>query len=188
MSNQKWAFLLICLITSLTVSAQKATMYSTTHAERWVKSTIKMQATASADVSVSSEQLQAVDGFGGTFSERAWDAMQALSVEQQDRLMRQLFTDEGCNFAWGRTPVASNDFSLSYYSYNEVRDDWTMRNFSIVRDRYILLPMIKKAQSIRPDLRLWASPWTPPMWMKISEHYSMKSGGINKTTRWQRPC
>ena len=96
--NSNWALLLFCLITSLTVSAQKATMYSTTHAERWVKSTIKMQAATTADVTVGGEQLQAVDGFGGTFSER-----------------------------------------------------------------------------------LWASPWTPPMWMKISEHYSMKSGGINKT-------
>lgn len=164
----------------LTVTAQKATMFSTTHTERWVKSTVKTQALAKADITICSDSLlQPVDGFGGTFSERAWDAMQCLSKQQQDMLIRRLFTSEGINFVFGRTPVASNDFSLSYYSYNEVPNDWTMRNFSIARDRYILLPMIKKAMEVRPDLRMWASPWTPPMWMKLSEHYSLKSDGVH---------
>lgn len=162
--------------------AQKVIMYSTTHTERWVKSTVKVSTSAVPDVTICSDSLlQPVDGFGGTFSERAWDAIQCLDIQQQDMLMRRLFTSEGVNFVFGRTPVASNDFSLSYYSYNEVRNDWTMRNFSIARDRYILLPMIKKALSVRPDLRMWASPWSPPMWMKLSEHYSLKSDGVNHT-------
>ena len=181
LSNSKWAFLLICLITSLTMSAQKATMYSTTHAERWVKSTIKMQTATVADVTVSDEQLQPVEGFGGTFSEKAWDAMQVLDDQQRLALMQEFFASDGINFCWGRTPVGGNDMSLSTYTYNDVPNDWTQRNFSIARDRYILLPMIKLALKVRPDLRMWASPWTPPYWMKLSEHYSMKSDGVNHT-------
>ena len=55
-----------------------------------------------------------------------------------------------------------------------------MRNFNVGRDRYTLIPYIKEALKLRPDLRLWASPWTPPIWMKINEHYSLKSHGIDK--------
>lgn len=173
--------LLICSLFVSSMFAQKATMYSTTHADRWVKSTIKMQTVTSADVTVFNEQLQPVDGFGGTFSEKAWDAMQVLTAEQRLLLMQEFFGADGINFCWGRTPVAGNDMSLSTYTYNDVPNDWTQRNFSIARDRYILLPMIKLALQVRPDLRMWASPWTPPYWMKLSEHYSMKSDGVNHT-------
>jgi glucosylceramidase len=165
-------------------SAQKAIMFSTTHTDRWVQSTIKPQPskTAAKVLRVYTDSLlQSVDGFGGTFSERAWDAMQVLSEQQRLALMREFFGADGISFCWGRTPVGGNDMSLSTYTYNDVANDWTQRNFSIARDRYILLPMIKMAQKVRPDLRIWASPWTPPYWMKLSEHYSMKSNGINHT-------
>jgi len=75
-------------------------------------------------------------------------------------------------------PVAANDYSLSYYSYNDVPDDFGMGNFNIDRDRYILIPYIKAAQKIRPDLKIWASPWSPPAWMKVNNHYAMSNGKI----------
>ena len=62
----------------------------------------------------------------------------------------------------GRTPVGASDYAFGYYSYNDVKEDYTMRNFSIDRDRYILIPYIKEALKVRPDLKLWASPWAPP--------------------------
>ncbi len=55
----------------------------------------------------------------------------------------------------------------------------TMRNFSIDRYRYILIPYIKEALKLRPDLKMWS--WTPPAWMKVNEHYSQKSSGIEGT-------
>ena len=89
--------------------------------------------------------------------------------------MASLFAEEGVRFSLGRTPVACSDYSFGYYSYNDVKDDYTMRNFSIDRDRFILIPYIKEALKLRPDLKMWASPWTPPAWMKVNEHYSQKS-------------
>lgn len=47
--------LLICSLFVSSMFAQKATMYSTTHADRWVKSTIKMQTVTSADVTAFNE-------------------------------------------------------------------------------------------------------------------------------------
>lgn len=175
-----------CVIMAATqVFAQKATVYTTTEDKSWIKTYVKLTEgthSPAADIIVCCDSLlQPVDGFGGTFSERGWDAMQVLSPEQQLSLVQEFFGADGIHFAWGRTPVGGNDFSLSTYTYNDVPQDWTQRNFSIARDRYILLPFIKLAKQVRPDLRMWASPWTPPYWMKLSEHYSEKSHGINGT-------
>lgn len=170
-------------LVSLGAMAQKPMVYSTTDANRWTKGKVVVEngSNEQAITVYTDSLLQKVDGFGGTFSERAWDAMQSLTEEQRLSLMKELFGADGIHFAWGRTPVAGNDLALSTYTYNDVANDWTQRNFSIARDRYILLPMIKMAKKVRPDLKMWASPWSPPYWMKISEHYSLKSHGINGT-------
>lgn len=182
----KKSLITMMLLTSIGVAAQKCVMYSSTDSHRWEKSRVTLSATNqdAADkmtIVYPDSVLQEVDGFGGTFTERGWDAMQSLTAEQRLTLMKELFGADGIHFAWGRTPVGGNDLSLSTYTYNDVSYDWTQRNFSIARDRYILLPMIKLAKQVRPDLKMWASPWTPPYWMKLSEHYSLKSNGINGT-------
>ncbi|HBJ08311.1 MAG TPA: glycosyl hydrolase family 30, partial [Coprobacter fastidiosus] len=53
-----------------------------------------------------------------------------------------------------------------------VVDDFDMINFSIDRDRHILMRYIKEAQKIHPGLKIWASPWCPPAWMKTNNHYA----------------
>lgn len=166
-----------------TVAAQKITMYSTTASERWTsqKVTVLKHASQTPEVSVYMDSLlQHVTGFGGTFNEIAGMRFK-VSQEERDKVMASLFVEEGVRFSLGRTPVACSDYSFGYYSYNDVKDDYTMRNFSIDRDRFILIPYIKEALKLRPDLKMWASPWTPPAWMKVNEHYSQKSSGIEGT-------
>lgn len=166
------------------VPAQKVMLYSTTSSERWVeqKCTIDKVSATQADIYVYTDSLlQEVVGFGGTFNELGWDAMQNLSSAERCKVMASLFAEDGAHFTLGRTPVGASDYAMGYYSYNDVKDDYTMRNFCIDRDRYTLIPYIKEALKFRPDLKLWASPWTPPAWMKVNEHYSQKSSGIEGT-------
>jgi glucosylceramidase len=133
---------------------------------------------ATADITIFPEQaLQTIDGFGGSFNERGWDALITLPAEKQNEIMQALFSSEGAHFSLCRMPIGASDYALSYYSLNDVADDFSMRNFNIDRDRYILIPYIKAAMKVNPALRIWASPWTPPAWMKINEHYTLKSGG-----------
>ena len=69
-------------------------------------------------------------------------------------------------------PVGANDFSVDWYSYDETPDDFELTDFSIEHDETTLVPFIKAAQAVREDLRLWASPWCPPTWMKTNNHYA----------------
>ena len=166
------------------VSAQKVMLYSTTSSERWVeqKCAVDKAPATQADIYVYTDSLQQeVVGFGGTFNELGWDAMQNLSSAERTKVIASLFAEDGAHFTLGRTPVGASDYAMGYYSYNDVKDDYAMRNFCIDRDRYTLIPYIKAALKFRPDLKLWASPWTPPAWMKVNEHYSQKSSGIEGT-------
>lgn len=41
-----------------------------------------------------------------------------------------------------------------------------MDHFSIDQDKAYIIPIIKEALSINPDLRILGSPWSGPSWMK----------------------
>ena len=70
----------------------------------------------------------------------------------------------GANFTICRMPVAANDFAINWYSYDETEGDFAMEHFSIDNDKQTLIPFIKSAQKYNPEIKLWASPWSPPSW------------------------
>jgi len=133
-----------------------------------------------ADVEINlSAPLQAVEGFGTCFNELGWISLSALSLADRDSIMRELFSPGvGANFTVCRMPVGANDFSLEWYSYDEIDGDFEMRNFSIANDLRTLVPFIKAARLLNPSLRLWASPWSPPTWMKYNKHYAMTTAPV----------
>ncbi|HEX2958141.1 MAG TPA: glycoside hydrolase family 30 protein, partial [Chitinispirillaceae bacterium] len=83
------------------------------------------------------------------------------------KAMKLLFDKkDGIGFQWVRIPIGASDYALKRYTLNDSKDDFEMNNFSITRDKEYLIPYIKAAQAIKPDIHFWASPWTPPPWMK----------------------
>lgn len=132
------------------------------------------------DVIITHYKEQQMLGFGGCFGELGWDALQLLDKDARHEVLVQLFDPvEGAGFAYCRTPIGANDFARDYYSLDDVRNDFKMKHFSIERDRTALIPYIKSALAINPDLQLWACPWTPPIWMKTNGHYATKAGQGN---------
>jgi glucosylceramidase len=69
-------------------------------------------------------------------------------------------------------PIGANAYSESWYSLNETKGDYEMKNFSIERDKECLIPYIKEAEKYSGELNLFASPWSPPTWMKFPEVYN----------------
>jgi glucosylceramidase len=116
--------------------------------------------------------LQRIDGFGGAFTEKGWEALSALSPAKRDAAMAALFGRDGAAFNLCRTPIGANDISRKWYSYNETDGDFAMADFSVANDRETLIPYIKAARVHSPEMKLWASPWSPPTWMKKGKHYA----------------
>ncbi len=118
-------------------------------------------------------------GFGGTFNEAGWDALQELSAADRDRAIRLLFdVTDGCGFTFGRIPIGASDYALDRYTLNDTPNDSEMTNFSIARDQQNLIPYIQAALAVKSDIRFWASPWSPPAWMKENNDLNGMVGGV----------
>ena len=134
----------------------------------WKTGTVTAVTSGTADVTAdASSKKQRWDGFGGTFNEAGWDALSVLSASDQALAISLLFdAASGANFAYGRLPIGASDYALARYTLDESANDYDMTHFSIDQDKKLLIPYIKAALALKPDIHLWASPWTPPAWMK----------------------
>lgn len=167
------------------LNAQKASIYTSSEEAKWQRADVEVQKQAdpNADVIISTMKEQAFEGFGGTFGELGWDALSLLSQEKRNEVMRGLFGREGIHFAYGRIPMGANDFAREWYSCNETEGDFEMKHFTIERDRQIMIPYVKAALKENPKLKLWTSPWSPPVWMKVTKHYATAAGDHNDFTK-----
>ena len=122
-------------------------------------------------------KYQQIEGFGGAFTDSAASVLQKMPAAKQEEMMRAYFDPEkGIGYTLCRTHINSCDFSLENYAYDETPGDTDLKNFSIDRDKKSLIPMIKKAQEISHNgFKLFASPWSPPAWMKTTGE--MNHGG-----------
>ena len=120
------------------------------------------------------QPLQQIAGFGGAFTEKGWQALATLPPTARAQALDALFKPgEGTSFSVCRTPIGANDIARKWYSYDEVDGDFALEHFSVDNDRDTLIPFILAARERRPDLKVWASPWSPPTWMKTNRHYAM---------------
>jgi len=121
-----------------------------------------------------SHTYQQIDGFGASMTDAsAWLFSQKLSVKQRRALLRQLFDPKkGIGLAVLRQPMGSSDFSREDYTYDDMppgQSDPDLKHFSIDRDRQYILPVLRQALKVNPNLKIIASPWSPPGWMKTTD-------------------
>ena len=109
-------------------------------------------------------------GFGVALTGSACYDLALMEKEERTALLRDLYAKEGLNLSVGRIPVGSCDYSAELYTYDDVPGDVSLEHFSIDRDRAYIIPMIREILEINPDLFLFASPWSPPAWMKTGNN------------------
>lgn len=121
--------------------------------------------------------FQEIEGFGGAFTEAASVTWLTLSEPQRDSVLRAYFDcGAGHGYTFCRLHMNSCDFALGNYAHAEVAGDVVLEHFNIARDLRALLPFIKAAQEVAAaPLKLLASPWSPPAWMKTNGQ--MNQGG-----------
>ncbi|MCX6318630.1 MAG: glycoside hydrolase family 30 protein [Bacteroidetes bacterium] len=172
----KKAIFLLALYSTQAFAQQTVSWVASSPTSQWVaQSKITAQKSNSlADVIIHPEQAQqTIEGFGACFKELGWTSLSLLSSKDRAAIFKELFKpNTGANFTICRMPVGANDFSRNWYSYNETDGDFEMKQFSIANDYETLIPFIKNAQKYNPALKLWASPWSPPTWMKYNKHYA----------------
>ncbi len=112
-------------------------------------------------------------GFGGCFNELGWVALQALKPDDRAAVLDLLFSPgQGLHLEYGRLPMGASDYALEWHSYDETDGDLELKHFSLARDREKLFPYVHEALARNPKLTLFASPWSPPTWMKSPRAYN----------------
>ena len=138
---------------------------------------------------------QEIDGIGSSFTESSAFVLAHLDKKKRTEVMEKIFSETGANFSLTRTHIGSCDFCVEgKYSYLDKKDDTKLKSFSIDPDKkgfdpkkysgiqdpsYDLLPMILEALEIKNqqkdnELRIVASAWTAPAWMKDIEDWFIK--------------
>ena len=176
----KRALLLLCLSFAMTACREKIQVVewiSTSPGNEWkIEKYNGGYSGAAFDITVdSSRAFQSVEGFGACFNELGWTSLNLLSETDRESVMEEMFAPgRGAGFTLNRMPLGANDFSRNWYSYCEKEGDFNLETFSIANDYETLIPFIRNAQKYYPQLRLWASPWSPPAWMKYNRHYACR--------------
>lgn len=120
-------------------------------------------------------EYQTVKGFGGAFTEAASTTLDTLSKENREKILKMYFDpEEGIGYNIGRVHMNSCDFSLGNYTCVDENDE-TLESFQIERDKASVIPMIKDAMAYNNNISIFASPWSPPAYMKTTNE--MNRGG-----------
>lgn len=144
---------------------------SSTESEKWINNN-NFSSEKGSELVIGTAVGKEMFGWGCCISEICAKAIFSLGEEQQKHIFDELFGIEGCGFEYCRLSIGANDFAESWYSYNETEGDYEMRNFSIERDYKYIIPSVKEAQKRNKDISFFASPWSPPTWMKFPKAYN----------------
>lgn len=117
-------------------------------------------------------RYQQFEGAGASLTESsAFLIMSVLDSRSREELMRNLFTREGSGIglSYLRQPMGASDFALDDYTYDDQpagQSDADLSDFSVNRDKKYVLPALRAALALNPQLRIMGTPWSPPAWMK----------------------
>ena len=118
------------------------------------------------------QQYQSMEGFGAAFTDSAAYLLNEVAPKSAlTSTMNDLFTrnGKGIGLSFMRTPMGASDIARSVYSYDDLavgQTDLPLAKFSIAHDQTDIIPIIQQAKTLNPDMKLLASPWSSPGWMK----------------------
>jgi len=114
-------------------------------------------------------------GIGGAITDASSEVFATLNETQQNKLLESLYGKDGIGYNIIRTSIHSSDFGLESFTYVK-EGDADLKTFSIEKDKEKRIPFIKRAiDLIKDDLVFYASPWSPPAFMKSNKN--MLQGG-----------
>jgi glucosylceramidase len=121
----------------------------------------------------SSQRFQQMHGFGAAMTDASAELFSGLPEDKRRAIMAELFGRQGggLGLSFTRLTVGASDFSATHYSYDDTSGnaaDPELKHFSIVPARQYVLPRVREALAINPDLKVMISPWSAPAWMKTS--------------------
>jgi glucosylceramidase len=119
-----------------------------------------------------STSYQPIEGLGASITDSSAHLLAASPY--RDEIMRSLFDPrEGLGLSYLRQPIGASDFVAGpQYTYDDMaagQTDYPQRHFSIAHDEAEILPLLREAKHLNPQLQIVATPWSQPAWMKTND-------------------
>lgn len=115
-----------------------------------------------------STKYQEIDGFGAAITGSTAYNLLKMEPEARTTFLKKTFsTTEGYGMSYIRICIGCSDFSLSEYTCCDTEG---IENFALTSEEtQYVIPVLKEILAINPDIKIMGSPWTAPLWMKVSD-------------------
>lgn len=128
-------------------------------------------------------EMQSIDGFGFALTGGSAELLMKMSREARLNTLRQIFATDGDHLgvSYLRVTVGASDLNSVVYSYDDLatgETDFELKKFDLGRDRQDVLPVLKEILAIAPEIRILASPWSAPAWMKTN--HDVRGGALKE--------
>jgi len=115
--------------------------------------------------------FQTIDGFGYTLTGGSAEVINQLNAQKRQELLKELFGSDANSIAisYLRISIGASDLNATPFTYDDLPSgqiDVNLDNFSLTPDKTDLIPMLKEIVAINPNIKIMATPWSPPVWMK----------------------
>ena len=126
------------------------------------------------------QKYQTIDGFGYTLTGGSVQVINQLSAAKKEELLQELFSANAnaISVSYLRLSIGASDLNASIFSYDDMpagQTDPTLAQFSLSKDQPVI-DMVKKILTINPSIKIVATPWSAPVWMK--DNSSTKGGSL----------
>lgn len=128
-----------------------------------------------------SHRMQIVDGFGFALTGGSAELLMKMTPSARKKLLEEVFSNSGSSIgvSYLRLTIGASDMNSFVYSYDDLKEgesDPELKKFDLGHDRKDVIPVMKEILSISPEIRILASPWSPPVWMKSNG--KVKAGSL----------
>jgi glucosylceramidase len=180
--------LIVALLLPVASQAQKVTTWLTTpdgrslFAQQPAKLSFASGTSSAPTIDIDDKKkFQSIDGFGYALTGGSAQLLMRMTPEKRAALLHELFTTEGTNIgvSYLRVSIGSSDMNEHVFSYDDMpagETDPSLAKFSLGPDRADVIPILKEILAINPKIKLLASPWSAPAWMKTNDN--VKAGEL----------
>ncbi len=129
------------------------------------------------------QTYQTIDGFGYTLTGGSAEGINKLNPQKRQALLQELFgkEDNSISISYLRISIGASDLNATPFTYDDMpsgQTDVNLAQFSLSPDKTHVIPMLKEILAINPKIKIIATPWSPPTWMKDNNGFvggSLKS-------------
>ena len=122
------------------------------------------------------QTFQSIDGFGYTLTGGSAQVINLLSPLKKQELLQELFgtSSTSISISYLRISIGASDLDSAPYTYDDMtvgQTDLNLANFSLAADPSGLIPLLKEILLINPAIKIIATPWSAPVWMKDNNNF-----------------